>query len=374
MWMEVITRNWLVWQLTSSGLNLGLINLARALPQVALALPAGVVADRFNKKRVLQSAQFITFSCYLSLFFLVLTDAIQLWHLYFFSVFMGISMSFNQPARQSLISRVVPRGTLLNAISLIQVAMNTMRVMGPAIAGLLIGFFGISSAYGVATGVFLVVILATAFLRTSEGESLSHTRSAGRQLVEGLGYVLRNKSILAIMAVALVTFTFAMPYNTLMPIVADHTLGIGAEGYGLILSVAGAGALIGGVTIASLGSVKRTSVIFLGGAFAFGGSIVLLGISPWIWSAFLIMLLLGASQSMFMAAGSATLLSRTPQELHGRVMSIYTLDRGLMPLGSTMAGALSDIYSASTALVVMGGIAMSLVIGVGALIPSSRRL
>ncbi len=374
LWTEMVARNWLVWELTGSGLSLGLINLSRAIPQVALALPAGVIADRFNKKRVLQSAQAVSFSCYLTLFVLVLTGAVELWHLYFFAVVMGISMSVNQPARQSLVPRLVPREVLANGIALSQVAINTNRVVGPAVAGLLIGFVGISSAYGLAAGVFLVVVITTFMLRTSEGVSLSRTQSARGQLTEGVGYALRTPAIMAIMAIAFVTFTFVMPYQTVLPIVADEVFGIGPQGYGLLLTLAGVGALAGGMAIASMEDLRRPSVVLIGGALAFGGSVVLLGVSPWVWMAFVAMPIIGASQSMFHAAGTTSLLSRTPEELHGRVLSVYTLDRGLMPLGSAMAGGLSDAFSAQAALTVMGGLATGLVALVASALPAARKL
>ncbi len=374
LWTEMVARNWLVWEMTGSGLSLGLINLSRAIPQVALALPAGVIADRFNKKRVLQSAQAVSFSCYLSLFVLVLIGAVELWHLYFFAVVMGISMSVNQPARQSLVPRLVPREVLANGIALSQVAINTNRVVGPAVAGLLIGFVGISSAYGLAAGVFLVVVITTFMMRTSEGVSLSRTQSARGQLMEGVGYALRTPAIMAIMAIAFVTFTFVMPYQTVLPIVADEVFGIGPQGYGLLLTLAGVGALAGGMAIASMEDLRRPSVVLIGGALAFGGSVVLLGVSPWVWMAFVAMPFIGASQSMFHAAGTTSLLSRTPEELHGRVLSVYTLDRGLMPLGSAMAGGLSDAFSAQAALTVMGGLATALVALVASALPAARKL
>ena len=374
LWTEMVARNWLVWEMTGSGLSLGLINLSRAIPQVALALPAGVIADRFNKKRVLQSAQAVSFSCYLSLFVLVLIGAVELWHLYFFAVVMGISMSVNQPARQSLVPRLVPREVLANGIALSQVAINTNRVVGPAVAGLLIGFVGISSAYGLAAGVFLVVVITTFMMRTSEGVSLSRTQSARGQLMEGVGYALRTPAIMAIMAIAFVTFTFVMPYQTVLPIVADEVFGIGPQGYGLLLTLAGVGALAGGMAIASMEDLRRPSVVLIGGALAFGGSVVLLGVSPWVWMAFVAMPIIGASQSMFHAAGTTSLLSRTPEELHGRVLSVYTLDRGLMPLGSAMAGGLSDAFSAQAALTVMGGLATALVALVASALPAARKL
>ena len=373
MWMEQIARNWLVWELTGSGLALGFTNLARSLPQMFMALPAGVVADRFNKKWVLLACQTVSFSCYVTLFLLVVTDAIQLWHIYLFTAIMGSSMAFNQPARQSLVPRLVPPEALLNAVSLNMVAMNTTRVLGPALAGLLIGLWDVDAAYGAAMVIFSMVLVATVMLRASEARSLNRGGSARGQLFEGVSYVVRNPSILAIMAVALATFTFAMPYNTILPIVADDVFHIGPAGYGLLLSVAGAGALAGGIGMAALGDFPHKGKLFLVAAGSFGFFIAILGLSPWVVVAFAAMLLIGASQSIFMAAGSTVILKMTPPNLQGRVMSVYSLDHALMPLGSAMAGGLADAFSASVALVALGIICTSLVLTTGTLLPAARR-
>lgn len=146
-WMEQVARNWLIWELTNSGVALGLVNLFRALPQLFMALPSGVVADRFNKKYVLMACQSVTMSSYVILTVLVFTDLIQVWHIYLFSFLMGISMVFNQPARNALIPSLVPKQNMMNAFALNQVAMNSMRVIAPDIAGLMIGFLSIKSAY-----------------------------------------------------------------------------------------------------------------------------------------------------------------------------------------------------------------------------------
>ena len=160
-WMEQVARNWLIWELTGSGVALGLVNLFRALPQPFMALPSGVVADRFNKKYVLMACQSVTMSSYVILTILVFTDLIQVWHIYLFSFLMGISMVFNQPARNALIPSLVRQQNMMNSFALNQVAMNSMRVVAPGIAGLMIGFLSIKSAYLGAVVLFSIVIVAT---------------------------------------------------------------------------------------------------------------------------------------------------------------------------------------------------------------------
>lgn len=377
-WMEQIARNWLIWELTGSGIALGLVNLFRALPQLLMALPSGVVADRFNKKYVLMSCQSVTMSSYVILTVLVYTGLIQVWHIYLFSFLMGVSMVFNQPARNALIPSLVPKENMLNAFALNQVAMNSMRVLAPGIAGLMIGFLSIKSAYAGAVMLFTIVIVATILLKAPRAKSLSQTSSASGQLKEGVSYVVSNKNILVVMIVALAVFTFVMPYNTLMPIMADEVLNIGAQGYGLLLSLAGVGALIGGLVIASFNDIRHKGMLFLLSSLSYGLFAFILGASPHIGLGMAVpiiaMIFIGASQAIFMTAGNVALLAQAPEELRGRVLSVYNLDRGLMPLGSMGGGGLADAFSATTALMVMGGTAALIVAAVGALSPRLRRL
>ena len=198
--------------------------------------------------------------------------------------------------------------------------------------------------------------------------------SARAQLMEGLNYVAKSPSILAITIVSLVVFTFAMPYNTLLPVIADEVFNIGPGGYGLLLSVAGAGARAGGLGIAALGDFSQKGLLLLGGGMGFGLLLVILGLAPWVGVAFVAMLLLGASQSLFMAAGNTLILNVTPAPLQGRVMSVYALDHALMPLGSALAGGLAEAADASTALVTMGAACAILVLVTTAVMPRMRHL
>lgn len=377
-WMEQVARNWLVWELTGSGVALGLVNLFRALPQLFMSLPAGVAADRFNKKYVLMACQSMTMTSYLCLLGLVISGLIQLWHIYLFSFLLGVSMAFNQPARNALIPNLVPDQIMLNAFALNQVAMNFMRVVAPGIAGVLIGWFEVRAAFVGAVALFAVVIVATIMMKAPGARSVSETESASGQLLEGLRYVLADKSILVVMLVALAVFTFVMPYNTLMPILADKVLDIGAQGFGMLLSVAGIGALAGGLTVAAFSDVRHKGLLYLGASFGYAVSVFLLGVSPSLGLGVLlpmfVMLFIGAGQAIFMTAGNVALMAHAPEELRGRILSVYNLDRGLMPMGSAGGGALADWLSAPAALMIMGGTAAAMIAVVGTLSSRLRRM
>jgi len=375
MWMENIARNWLVWKLTGSALDIGLTNLVRSLPQVFLALPAGLAADRFNKKVVLLCCQIVSFAGYLGMFLLVVSGRVEIWHVYVAAGVMGCSMAFNQPARQSLVPRLVPSHLLLNAMGLNHVATNSTRVLGPALGGLLIWKDGgdVRFAYAAAATIFLLVVVTTLLLRGSEGRSLI-TGGAKKQLLEGISYVIHSRNILSLILTSLVVFTFAMPYNTLLPVISDTVFGIGPGGYGLLLSAAGFGALSGGLAVASMGDVKRKGWLLVGGGVLFGSLLIVLGSVPWVGLAFVVMVLIGASQSLFMTSGNTLILKITPVPLQGRVMSAYHLDHALMPLGSALAGFIADAAGASSALILMGSICLILIFVISLIMPQARRL
>jgi MFS family permease len=291
---------------------------------------------------------------------------------------MGVSMVFNQPARNALIPSLVPKSNMINAFALNQVAMNSMRVIAPGIAGLMIGFMSIKSAYFGAVALFIIVIVATILLDAPRAKSVSRTSSASGQLKEGISYVAGNKDILVVLIVALAVFTFVMPYNTLMPIMADDVLSIGAQGFGLLLSLAGVGALVGGLAVASFNDIRHKGLLFLLSSFAYGFAVFLLGLSPHLGLGIalpiIVMLFIGAGQAIFMTAGNVALLAQAPEDLRGRVLSVYNLDRGLMPLGSMGGGGLADAFTATTALMVMGGTAALMIATIGVFSPRIRQL
>jgi MFS family permease len=364
MWLEMVARNWIMWDMTHQGLMLAMLNLARAGPGLGFGLIAGVVADRVNKKRVLQIAQVATLASHLIMVLLLATGNLEIWHLFASSFVNGVANAFNQPTRQSMIAQVVPRESLLNAVSLNQIAVNTSRILGPSLSGVLIAVSGATSAYIAASTTYLIVIAATVFLPALQPVANARRLSMAGSLKEGLGFAFRTAPVRDVLLLMLGFYIFAMPYTSLMPIIADEVLGIGAGGYGLLLSLAGAGALLGGFVNASVRGAGSPMRIVRTAALAFSGLLIALAFTPWVALAMVLMLGLGAASTTFMAWSNSTVLALTPQEMQGRVMSVNAMDRGLVPLGTAMGGLLRDFFSASVALsslgVLCGGVVLAL--------------
>ena len=379
---EHLARNWLVWSLTGSALSLAFINLISAATTIAMTLPAGVAADRFNKKTILVWCQLASFLSYLAITTLVLLDWVQLWHVYVVTVTLGVSMSFNLPTRQSLVPRIVPQEMVMNAFSLNQVAMSSSRSVAPAIAGLLIAWWplgagGAGTAFAMGTASFTVVVVTTFMLHAPQGAPVTRQRgSALGQIGEGLAFVAHSRPILAVLIVAAVTMAFGMSYMTLLPVLADDVFDIGAQGYGLLTTVTGIGALLGGIGMASMGNPRRRGLIFLANSVAFGLFNLLLGVSAWTWIgfAFLAMFGLGAGGSLIRVLGQTLALELTPPHLQGRVMAVYHLDRALMPLGAVMGGVLTDAAGAPLAFVILGTVCIAAILMVGVTQRTVRQL
>jgi len=374
MWMETVTRGWLVWQLTKDPLMLGLVMMFRAVPMLLFSPVAGVTADRINKRNILLACEVITMMLHLALAFLITTGLVQIWHIFLTAFLSGISMCFNQPTRQALVPVLVGRENLQNAVGLNSAVMNISRILGPSIAGVLIAFLDIGGTYYVQAAVYLLVISMTLMMVVPDALDRRTKDSAWTSFAEGINYISNNRAILGLVITALVPMIFAMPYATLLPVFADEVFGIGASGLGLLNSAPGIGALTAAMLIASATNLRNKGKVLLVGVFAFGALLIAFSLSPALGLSLGLLVFVGVSQQAFMTMMNTLLLTLTPSELQGRIMSIYMLDRGLMPLGSVMAGWIASAFGAPIALVVMGSVCVFLALSMGSLFPVLRKL
>jgi len=374
LWVETVARSWLVWELTGSATLLATVNLLRAIPMLILGLLAGVAADRFDKRKLLIITKSVTLANYLVMATLITTGAVQVWHVLLSAFVMGSSMAFEQPTRTSLVPSLVGKGELTNAVALNSAAMNITRVAGPAAAGLLIAPLGVGGVYYTSAGVYIGTLIATIMMRVPPTSARSGVTSPWADLVEGFRYVYREKTILVLMILALIPMVFGMPYMTLLPIFADQILNIGASGLGWLHSASGVGALLAVFTIASLGRVNHKGLLAVIGILAFGAFLVVFSQSIWVPLSIAMMVLVGFASTAFRVLINTSLLEIAPSELHGRVMAFYTLDRGLVPLGTMTVGPLADVIGAPLAELIMGGICALLAVSMGIGVRIVRRI
>jgi MFS family permease len=374
LWVETVARSWLVWELTGSVTLLAAVNLLRAIPMLGFGLFAGAAADRFDKRKILLMCQTVTLLNKLVLAILIITGTVEVWHVMLTAFLMGCSMSFNQPARTALIPSLVSEGELTGAMALNSAAMNITRVIGPAGAGLLLAPLGIGGVYFVSSGIYIVALIATYILQVPPVIARRGRVSMWTDLGEAFRYIYSEKSILALILLALIPMVVAWPYMTLMPVFADVILGIGESGLGFLYSAVGIGALIAVTLIATLGKVPRKGLIIVLAIFCFGAFLAVFSQSTLVPLSLGVMALIGFVSTGSMVLISTTLLTTAPPELHGRVMGVYRLDRGLMPLGAMAAGVLADSIGAPMTALIMGGLCMLLALSMGVGYPLVRRI
>ncbi len=374
MWAEAVARNWLTWEMTNSGLALGLVNLFRAVPLLVVGLWGGVAADRFDKRKLLIVIQTWSLLFYILMAVLIEKDWIRLWHIYFTATALGMGMAVNQPVRTSFIPQIVDKRQLINALSLNSIAINVSRLIGPALIGLLIAFAGVGPAYIVSAALYCLVILSTYMLQPGAQPDRKGRKSMGRELVEGFRFMLRERVVLALVVLALGPLGFAFSYTTLLPVFSTEVLHWGATGFGSLQSVSAVGALVGGLTLASRGNIPHKSFLMLGSGLGYGLLIMALGGVQFAALAFLVIALVGACQTIFRAANNSTLLEITPAHLQGRIISVTLLDRGIQPLASVVAGLLVDLANVSMAMVFIGGVCVLIVAAIALMEPKLRHL
>ena len=360
-WIQQVTLGWLVYDLTSSSVLLGVLNGLRALPFLIASPIAGVFADRMDRRRLILACE-----CFLAILtvlmgVLVASGTLAVWHLFTFTVLTGVAWAFVDPIRQSLVPVLVPKRDLMNAVALNSSAFNMTKIVGPSLGGLLIVAFGAAGNFfvqGLAYALVLAIVYRMAVPATPP-EARRTTPLAN--LKEGLSYVWSTPIVFALMTAALVPRVFAMPFQTLMPVFQKDVLRVGPEGLGMLLAAPGLGALLAGLALATLSSrIKRQGVFMLVSLVVLGILMILFAWTTSFPLSLLTLMAQGVFQIFYMATTHTMIQLIVPDHLRGRVMSIYALDRGLMPVGAMFAGVCAHYLGAPMAVSSMGAIVIVL--------------
>jgi len=373
--MDLTSRSWLIYQLTGSPLHLGLVNTARGLPMLLFGVVAGVAADRYGRKAQLVIAQVVNCLLNFILATLILTGRIQEWHVYVTAFLAGTVQAFQQPARQALINDLVGQEHLLNAIALSSAAMNMSRSAGPALCGILIAAFGVDISYYTQAAFYALATLWITQVRVPESSLTARHSIASRHQSffssarEGFAYIASHRLILALMILALAPILMGMPYQSLMPIFAIDILHGDARTQGFLLTGMGIGAVVGALTVASLGRKQGNGKLLIVGAACFGLSLVFFSRSPVLWMSMGFTFLAGLSNSGYTSQSQTIIQTLATPEVRGRVLGIYLLNRGLMPIGSLIAGALAHYLGAPWAVTIMGASCFFLAVGMSFAVP-----
>jgi MFS family permease len=355
-WMQSVAQSWLVYKMTNSALLLGSVGFASQIPVFLTAPLGGIVADRNNRHRVVIGTQVASMILAFILAVLTLTHRITITEIFILAALLGIVNAFDIPGRQSFLVEMVGKDDLINAIALNSSMFNGARIIGPAIAGLLVAQIGEGWCFFANAVSYIAVIIGLLMMHVPprqqrpEGSPLAH-------VIEGFRFVQHTAPIRAILLLLGLVSLVAMPYTVLMPIFADKVLHGGARGLGILMGATGVGALLGALTLAT-----RTGVYGLGRWIAyscagFGISLVAFSFSRSFWLSTALLVPVGFCMMLQMSSSNTLIQAMVPDQLRGRVMSVYSMMfMGMAPFGALLGGALADRISAPVA-VSMGAIA-----------------
>lgn len=369
MHMQMVVNPWLVYELTGSYAKLGAIALAMAIPGLILGFPGGVIADRAPKKPLVQGGQFINAASTLAVALLIWADRITFEHLLIVAAIQGGVWAVMGPARQALVPEIVGPARLTNAVALNMAGMNVTRLGVPALGGFLIAFIGPGGVYGVMAALIFVAMIALGPV-TLQPAVLAHRAAApwagfGRELRrsvvelgEGISYMRRDATILAVLLVNFFIVLMSMPYMQMMAGFVKEVLGGGSAALGLLLSITGIGALVGSLAVASMPSRGR-GLVFLLSALVLGVALVAFSFSTWLWVTALVMVVIGIGQAGRMTLSNVLLMAYSQPAFQGRVMSVYMMEFSLVSVGTFLVGVLAEVVGIQWAI---GATAVALVI------------
>jgi MFS family permease len=355
--MQNVAQAWLVYRLTGSSLLLGSVGFASQIPVFLFAPIGGIVADRFNRHRVVIATQATSMVLAFILAALTLTDKIQVWHVFVLASLMGIVNAFDIPARQSFLVDMVGKEDLMNAIALNSSMFNGARIIGPAVAGVLVASIGEGWCFFVNGVSYIAVITGLLLMKLPPRAYQRPTGSPLEHIIEGFRFVRHTAPIRAILLLLGLISLVAMPYTVLMPVFADRILHGGARGLGILMGATGVGALLAALALATRRGVYGLGRWIAFSCAGFGVSLVLFSFSRNFWLSTALLLPVGFCMMLETSSSNTLIQAMVPDHLRGRVMAVYSMMfMGMAPFGALLGGALADRIGAPLT-VAMGGIA-----------------
>lgn len=354
-WMQRVGQGWLVLELTGSGAFLGLTLALQALPLLLTGVWGGLLADRFDKRRLLLGTQALSALLAALLSMLIVAELVKLWMVLVLAFALGLVNALDNPARNGFVSELVSREHLLNAVTLNSIAVNIGRSVGPALAGLVIAAAGLAAAFAVNSASYMAVFLALVLMRGADIDRAVPARRARGQIREGLRYASSTPNVAAPLFLLTVTGLLAAEMQVKLPLLAVQAFHGGAQTYGLMFSAIGVGAVIGGLVVA--GSLQPSQKTLLLTTLGFGVVLLLVSVSPTLPVAYAAMFALGAATIAFRSSAMSMLQLAAAPGIRGRVLSLAALaQRGTTPVAAPLAGWVAEVAGARFSLG-MGGVA-----------------
>ena len=341
-WVQTVAQSWLVYRLTDSSAMLGLVGFASQIPYLFSPI-GGVLADRVNRHRLIVATQILSAAQALLLGWLTLTGQVRVWHVFYLALALGIVGVFDMTARQSFLVEMVGKEDLMNAIALNSSVYNSGRILGPAVAGVMVAAIGEGWCF-IANGVsFLAVIAGLMMMRLAPTPLREKGISPVEQFREGIEYVRHNEPLRALLINLGVVSIMNYPFIVLMPVFADRVLRGGPKTLGILMSAFGVGALLGALYMASRTGLRGLSRTIVRATIVYSIALILFSFSPNVTLACVFLVVAGAGMMLQVASTNTSLQSITPDALRGRVMGFYgMMFLGMVPIGSLLAGWLGE--------------------------------
>jgi MFS family permease len=370
-WMQQVAQGWLVLQLTNDPFWLGLVAVAQFGPILALGLFGGLIADHLPKRQTLLVTQIVALVLAFALFGLTATGVVEVWHVMVLAAMLGVANAVDMPTRQAFAVEMVGRDDMTNAVGLNAALFNGSRIVGPAIAGLLIGAFDISVAFLVNGLSYIAVVIAYLLMRDDDLRTRipiarpTSWRDVVENLAEGARYVRGTPLVLLAVTVVGLAATFGMNFQVLVPPLADDILKVGPSGFGFLMAASGVGSTIAALWVAFSRRVGPWPIVL--GAIGLGLASVVLALSTSFALSLVAMFFAGMGAIAMAVTANATIQASVPDQLRGRVMSVYTtVFAGSVPAGGLFAGAIASQLGVPAAF--MAGAALTLAVGLGSLV------
>ena len=379
LWLEQIARPLLILYLTGSATQLGLVILTRTIPAVVLGMVAGVVADNFNRRLVMLITKVVVLFLSAVFALLVVTDLVEIWHIYAFSFLRGATMAFDQPARRAMIPTIVPPHLVTNAMALSTGSMQVMRIVGAAAAGYLFEYHR-AAPFVAIVFIYVFAVLFTWLLRVPDHERSGYqgARRMGGDFMEGLRFAWGNPAVRGVLIIALGYFTFGMTFmGVFAPLLATEVMDIGYSGYGNMISVLGVGGVVGALALATTNPSKKRGLLMLALLVVFGLMLIAMSAITYmdmVILVFLMVALVGIVQSAFFPIINTILIQAAPDGMRGRIMGVLSMDRAMMAFGGFLGGIMSDQLGVQEAQIIFGLACVITAVVMFAAYPPLRRI
>jgi predicted MFS family arabinose efflux permease len=353
-WMQIVAQGWLIYRISHSAFLLALDQFLGGLPIFLFSLIGGVVADRVERRKILLGSQYVQMFSAGLLTVLVATHVVHVWHILCLSVISGFAQAFGGPAYQALIPTLVEREDMPNAIALNSIQFNVAIMVGPALGGQALAKFGETACFGLNALSFLAPVISLTIIK-ARFLPVKTTETMLSSLKQGIQFARKQASMEALIVLAFCMTFLAMPMRTYIPVFVKDIFHRGPETYGNLLALMGLGSIIGSLTIASAGNMKRKGLVALGAMICLGAGISAFAFSKSLPLSGTVLVLVGASMMAVFATVSSLVQLITTNEMRGRVMSVYNFAfRGGMPMGNLLSGWLVPMFTAPVVLGVNG--------------------